>query len=189
MELENQTIEQSQEPVNETVSNDEVQAQTEEWTPPQSKDELEQLTKAAINRAKTEILKELNVKSVKEFKEYQVNLENKFNEYNSVQKERDEYAGKYESLVNEHTTLKQERVLDKLSVQDEYRNDLTKLAMDQVSDTKDFETVLSEMVNGKYKYAVGKTSQIKMGIEKTGSDSNTQSVSPDLAKKYPWLKK
>lgn len=187
MEQENQTIEQVTETV-EAVSNEQVQAQAEEFKAPASKEELDQLTQAAINRAKTEMLKDLGVKSVKEFKEFKNEIETKYSEFDSLLKEKDEYASKYESLVNEHTTLKQQQVLDRLSIQDEYKEDLTKLALDQVSESKNFEQVLSEMVNGKYKYAVSKASQIKMGTEKTQNE-NSSAVSPELSRKYPWLKK
>ena len=64
-------------------------------------------------------------------------------------------------MVNEHTSLKHERVLDKLNIQDEYREDLTKLALDKVNDSMDFEAVISDMVNDKYRYTVNGNQQLK----------------------------
>jgi hypothetical protein len=187
MEQENQTIEQVNEPTEKVVSNEQVQAQTEEFKAPSSKEELEQLTQAAINRAKTEMLKDLGVKSVKEFKDFKNEIETKYTQYDSLLKEKDEYASKYESLVNENITLKRQQVLNKLNIQDEYKEDLTKLALDHVSESKNFEQVLTEMVNSKYKYAVTGTSQIKMGTSKTETQPN-QTYSPEVLKRMPWLK-
>jgi hypothetical protein len=192
MELENQTIEQVQaqdhvEPSQE-VSTQEPSNEQPEWKPIESKEELNKLLKAEQNRTYTRALKELGVSSVKEFKELRAKVEQEKSYLETLTKERDEYAGKIKSLEAELNSLKQERVLDKLNVQEEYREDLVKLAMEKVTDEKPFEQVLKEMVEGKYKYTVANRLPIKMGIEKTEKVDQEPSVSDNLLKKYPWLK-
>ena len=125
MELENQTIEQTNETI-QTVSNEDVQTEVLEWKAP-SKEEYEIAIKSAANKANTEILKSLGVKSVKEFKETYTKFEQEKSNIDTLIKEKDEYAGKYKSLEAELNSLKQERVLDKYNVQDEYKEDLVKL--------------------------------------------------------------
>lgn len=192
MELENQTIEQVQaqeqvEPSQE-VSTQEPLNEQPEWKAPESKEELDKLIKAAENRTYTKALKELGVTSVKEFKELQSKLEQEKSDLETLVKERDQYKNKTEEVFKENLTLKQERVLDKLDVQSEYREDLVKLAMEKVTDEKPFDVVLKEMIEGKYKYTVADRSPIKMGIEKTEKVDQDSSISDSLAKKYPWLK-
>jgi hypothetical protein len=165
MELENQTTEQTNE-TTQPVSNENVQTEVLEWKAP-SKEEYEIAIKSAANKANTEILKSLGVKSVKEFKETYTKFEQEKSNLDTLIKEKDEYAGKSKSLEAELNSLKQERVLDKYNVQSEYREDLVKLAMDKVTEDKPFENVLKELVEGKYKYVVATSSNIKMGTEKT----------------------
>lgn len=193
MEQENQTIEQVQaqehvEPA-ETVSTDEPSNEQPEWKAPESKEELDKLIKAAENRTYTKALKELGVSSIKDFKEMRSKLEQEKSYLETLTKERDEYADKVKSLEAELNSLKQERVLDKLNVQEEYREDLVKLAMEKVTDEKPFEQVLKEMVEGKYKYVVNKPNKIKMGIEKTEDNIDLLSgIEKAFYKRNPSLK-
>ena len=168
----------------EPVSTDEVKEE-QEWVPPKTKEELDKLLKAAENRTYTRALKELDVTSVKAFKEYRTKLEQ---DRDTLIKEKDEYVGKYDNLVKEYTTLKQERILDKLNVQDEYRDDLVKLASEKATEDKPFEAVLKDMVEGKYKYTVADRNPIKMGAEKTEKVDQENTISDALKKKFPWLK-
>lgn len=192
METENQTIEQVQvqgqvEPSQE-VSTNEPSNEQPEWKPIESKEELDKLLKAEQNRTYTKALKELGVDSIKSFKELQTKLEQEKSNLETLTKERDQYKNKTEEVFKENLTLKQEKVLDKLNVQEEYREDLVKLAMEKVTEDKPFDQVLQEMIEGKYKYTVANRSPIKMGIEKTEKVDQESSVSDALAKKYPWLK-
>lgn len=192
MELENQetVVEEVKvnEPSQEVSSESTAEDTKQEWVAPQTPDELDVMLKSASNKAKTAILKELGVKSIKEFKESYEQTQSKLSEFENIQKEKDKYASKYESLVNEHTSLKHERVLDKLNIQDEYREDLTKLALDKVNDSMDFEAVISDMVNDKYRYTVNGNQQLKMSTEKTQKEEDTNGLSSKTIKKYPWIK-
>jgi len=183
MELENQVNERPIETVD-TVSKEEIQ---QEWKAPESKEELDKLIKSAENRTYTRALKELQVKSVKEFLEFKTSIEQEKANLDTLIKERDEYASKYESLVNEYESLKNEQVLTKLNIQDEYKDDLVKLAKLNVSDTKNLETVLKEMVEGKYRYAVANQT-IKMGTEKVDKVDIKDGLDPKTLAQYPWLR-
>ena len=165
MELDN-VIEQTIEPVVETVSTEPV-VEVVEWKAPQTKEELDSILKANANRTYTKALKDLGVNSVKEFKELQTKLESERNEIEAIVKERDTYANSVKELEAKYQKISQESLLNELNIDEEYREDLVKLAKDRTSDTKTLEEVLKEMTEGKYKYAVRKESQTRMGIEKS----------------------
>ena len=189
MELENKVIEeQVTEPVIEAVSTDEVQ----EWTAP-TKEDFEKAIKAAENKTYTRALKELGVKSTKEFLEARTKLEQEKAEHDSILKEREDLNTKATELQSELSVLKQERLFNKLNILEDYRNDLVKLAEGLVTDEKDFESVLTEMATmDKYQYAFkgseAEKPKLKMGIEKQNPATKTSTVSETLVKKYPWLK-
>ena len=111
MELENQetVVEEVKvnEPSQEVSSESTAEDTKQEWVAPQTPDELDVMLKSASNKAKTAILKELGVKSIKEFKESYEQTQSKYIRIQNIKrKRRTKYASKYESLVNEHTSLK-----------------------------------------------------------------------------------
>ncbi len=159
-----------------TVSNSPAEIQNtqevKEWQAPESEDALNVLMNASANKAKTEILKDLGVKSIKDFKESKTLFEAKQEEFNTISTERDQFSSKYDSAVKELDGLKEAVTLDKLNISDEYKEDLLKLAKPQVSDDKSLEDILSDMVTTKYKYATTTPGKFKVGIEKSNEVQN-----------------
>ena len=188
MELEN-VIEQTIEPVVETVSTEPV-VEVVEWKAPASKEELDKLLKAESSRVYTKALKELGVTSVKEFKELQAKIESERTNLETIVKERDQSVNTVKELSAKYNSLVQENLLNELNIEQEYRDDLIKLAQDKVSDEKPLSDVLKEMVEGKYKYAVAQPGRIKMSVEKTNSTKvETEKFAKSTTDLYPWLKK
>ena len=160
-----------------------------EWKAPESKDALDVLLKAEANRTYTKALKDLGVNSIKEFKELQSKINEDMTSLETLTKEKDEYADTIRGLEGKYNLLKQEQVLDRLNIQEEYREDLLKLAEDKIDENNPFDKVLTEMIEGKYKYAVAQSTKLKMGTEKTNKETETKDTySKSTTQLYPWLK-
>lgn len=159
-----------------------------EFKLPTTKEELDIMLKSATNKANTSILKTLGVKSVKEFKEVQAKANEVLTQFETLSKQSQELSQKNEAISKEFESLKQTSILDRLNIRQEYRDDLIKLAQDKVTAENSFEAVIKQLVETKYQYTVnGKA--VKFGSEKTQTDiQNTTTVSPELQKKYGWLK-
>ena len=186
---ENEVIEQVTETVDETVSTEVVQ-EVEDWKAPASKEELDKLIKAEANRTYTKALKDLGVNSVKEFKELQSKLEAERSQIETIIQEKDKYANEIKDISAKYNKLVQDSVLNELNIEEEYREDLLKLAADKVNDENPLDKVLKEMVEGKYKYAVAQPSRIKMSVEKKNETKvETEKFAKSTTDLYPWLKK
>lgn len=159
-----------------------------EFKLPTTKEELDIMLKRATNKANTSILKTLGVKSVKEFKEVQAKANEALAQFETLSKQSQELSQKNEAISKEFESLKQTSILDRLNIREEYRDDLIKLAQDKVTAENSFEAVIKQLVETKYQYTVnGKA--VKFGTEKTQTETqNTTTVSPELQKKYSWLK-
>jgi uncharacterized protein with gpF-like domain len=157
-----------------------------EFKLPTTKKELDIMLKSAINKANTSILKTLGVKSVKEFKKVQAKANEALTQFETLSKQNQELSQKNEAISKEFESLKQTSILDRLNIREEYRDDLIKLAQDKVTEENSFEAVIKELVETKYQYTVnGKA--VKFGSEKTKTEDTT-TLSPELQKKYRWLK-
>lgn len=187
MELENQTQTVVNQETSADVSTDDTTAQDitpesniksdeNEFKLPTSKEEYDTLVKSAVNRANTEILKALGVKSIKEFKEVQAKATEALTKFEELAKRNEELTKTYESVSHEYETLKQTSILDRLAVKPEYREDLVKLAKDKIDENNSFEKVLQEMVEGKYSYTVTSSNAVvkKIGTEKTTVEAKTE---------------
>lgn len=143
---------------------------------PKTFEEFEIAKKAAVNKANTEILKALGVKSIKEFKEVQSKATEALTQFEELAKRNEELTKTYESVSHEYETLKQTSILDRFAVKPEYREDLVKLAKDKIDKDNSFEKVLQEMVEGKYSYAVTPSSTVvkKIGTEKTTVEAKSE---------------
>ena len=169
--------EQVETEITETTQTEEVSTETTEDTfkAPDSQDALDVLLQAAANKANTKMLKDLEVKSVKEFKELKSTVDSQSDQFESLKTEIDDYKGKIENLNNDNNSLKQESIFNNLNVQDQYREDLTKLTLDKVSDDLSFEQVLTDMVNDKYKYTLDSTqTKVRMGAEKSSVSESSK---------------
>lgn len=154
---------------------------------PKTLEEFEIAKKAAANKANTEILKSLGVKSVKDFKELQAKANEALTKHEELVKQSQDLIKEKETLSKEYETLKQTSILDRLAVKPEYRDDLVKLAKDKVDGTNSFESVLKNLIDTKYQHAVLKNTT-RIGVEKTTTETNQSDISPELQKKYTWLK-
>ena len=163
--------------VNVNVSIDDTTT-SNEFKLPTSKEEYDTLVQSAVNREKTNFLKALGVKSVKEFKEQVSKANEALTKFEELAKRNEELTKTYESVSHEYETLKQTSILDRLAVKPEYREDLVKLAKDKIDEKNSFEKVLQEMVEGKYSYTVtpSSTSTIvkKIGTEKTTVEAKSE---------------
>lgn len=175
----------SNEPVEETVSNENIE-QVEEWVAP-SKEEYERVLKSTTNKAKTEILKDLGVTSVKDFKIQQAEIEEQLTSLETLKEEYENTQKEYGTLKNEYTSLKKETILGALNVAEDYREDLVKLADAEVTDDRPFEAVVKELVEGRYKHVVA-SPQLRMGTERRQAE-DTNTISAEMRQRYPWLNK
>lgn len=180
---------QNQEIINEpveTVSNEDIQ-KTEEWIPPQTKEEFEKALKSTSSRAQTNILKDLGVASIKEFKIQQAEINEKLEAIGTLEQERNEINDKYMSLSEEYNSLKRETTLNSFNVADEYKEDIAKLAALEVNDDKPFEDAVKELVEGRYKHVVA-SPQLRMGVERRQAEEKN-TISAEMRQRYPWLNK
>jgi len=185
--------------IEKTVSNEQEQIQevippvetkprdkVDEFKLPTTKEEYEISVKAAVNKEKTNFLKALGVKSVKEYKESISKAAEALSKHEELIKQNEQIIKEKESISHEYEKLKQTSVLDRLGVKEEYREDLVKLAKDKVTADNSFETVAKNLVETKYQHMVQKP-QVKIGTEKTEQES-VQSTSSKLHTKYKWIK-
>mgnify|MGYP001264752839 CR=1 FL=1 len=158
-----------------------------EFKLPTTKEEYDTLVKSAVNREKTNFLKELGVKSVKEYKEQLSKAEEALSKNEDLIKQSEELIKQKEELSQQYESLKQTSTLDRFGVKEEYRDYLIKLAKDKIDAEHSFESVLQNLVETKYQHTIQK-GNIKIGSEKTQIQKDSTSVSPELISKYPWLK-
>lgn len=153
----------------------------EEWVAP-SKEEYDVALKSAENRAKTEILKELGVKSIKEFKQSTAEINDRVSKFESLETEYNEYKSKLEEAEGKISHLTEQRALDKFGVKDDYRDDLLTLA--KAMNSENIEAALESLVQEKYSYTVNQSSPVKMGTEKH-KEARQSELSSETLKKYP----
>ena len=160
---------------------EETTPEVKEWKAPESKEDLDVLLKAEANRTYTQALKDLGVSSVKEFKELQTSLETKSKDIDKVIEDKLSISTKYDSTLKELESLKEESILNKLSVNDDYKEDLLSLARAKVDEDNSLESILTDMVANKYKYTTT-ISKPSIGIEKSKKE-NTNDYDRDALTK------
>lgn len=150
---------------------------TETETPVEKKYSEEDINKAvqsAAGKAKGDILKELGISSVKEFKE----LKKSFDEAVSTKSE----------LESKIDYLSNQLVCKELNVKNEYRDDFIDLAKKRIKDGITFEEA-AKTVSELYPSMLEKNSTYeKTGIEKKNNGKSESKYSEELLKKYPYLK-
>lgn len=160
----------------------------DEFKLPTTKEEFEKAMKAAVNREKTNFLKELGVKSVKEYREQSTKAKEALTQFEELTKQKQALTQEKEAVSQQYESLKQTHTLDMLGVKPEYREDMVKLAQDKVTAENSFETVLKELIETKYQYTVQGKGNVKFGTEKTTEKTKDSTTSTELQKKYSWLK-
>jgi len=173
-------VQEQTEPL-EDVSKNEDESKDEKvvLTKDEYEKKLQSVRKSERSKTETEFLKSLGVSSIKEFKE-------KEESFKSTAKELEEYKGKNEALLTEIESVKTERILDKLGIEQEWREnileDAKKLMASDESLTK--EQALRQLSETKYNF--GKVDQaLRIGVEKSTQQSNKDGISPVLKSKYP----
>jgi len=140
-----------------------------EWKAP-TKEEYEKALKSSASKAKFQILQELNVKSVDDFKAKSQTIENSLKELDDIKKE--------------NNRLKEDLLIKELNISDDYRDDFLTLAKAKATDTQDLKSVATEILN-KNPAWVKNSEPIKIGNEKSDIKHGEQSF---LSNKYKWLK-
>ena len=164
---ENKPVEQEK-PVNKPA---EQTWKTPLWKAP-TKEEYDKTIQSTASKAKYDILQELGITSVNDFKTKSDSVNKALSETSALKTE------------NEH--LKEDLICKDLQVDDAYKDDLLTLVKAKTTDSKDFKTVAEEVLNKNPNWKVARPS-VKIGIEKS-EKNDTSTVESRLAEKYDWLK-
>lgn len=182
------TLVVSTEPITQGATPEPTVEKVDEFKLPTTKEEFEIAMKAAVNREKTNFLKELGVKSVKEYREQNTKAQEALTQFEELTKQKQALTQEKEAVSQQYESLKQTHTLDMLGVKPEYREDMVKLTQDKVTAENSFETVLKELIETKYQYTVQGKGNVKFGTEKTIEKTKDSTTSTELQKKYSWLK-
>lgn len=167
MEQETVVTEPVTETVEETVSTEQVQEpEVIEFKAPATQEELDSILKAEANRVYTKALKELGVNSVKEFKLAQAKLAEDQTNIDTIKEQNNTYANEVKELEGKYNSLAQESVLDKLSVSEDWRVEITKEALANVTEEKTFQQAVEEMTSGKWSHVIESKAPLRLGSEK-----------------------
>lgn len=135
---------------------------------------------SAASKAKFEILKELGIASVKEFRDLKTTYENSISNMKTIEEN-------LNNVNKKNNELQEELILSKLGVSDEYKNDLLTLAKSKVSEEHGLEEVSKELLN-KYPQWLRSNEKVKIGTEKSEIEKKTSKYSNYENQKWPWLK-
>lgn len=185
MDNEQVSLTSIQEPTTETVttveeSNTTVQV---EATPKTfTEEEFNKAIQSASSKAKNEILKDLGINSVKEFKDLQAT-------YNTAISEKDTLVTQKTELENEIASLKINAKIAALGVAEEFKDDFLELTEVKMSKTnKSFDEVSKEILE-KNQHWLTANKINKLGNDRSDVDKKADNgVSEELKSKYPWLK-
>lgn len=160
---------------------------TEEvFNAPQTKDELDKIVQAALNREKTNFLKELGVKSVKEFKEKESEMANIRNDFENLTKVNKELETRFTEVSAEKERVSFESKLKSLGVDEQYFDDIKLIAENNVVEGKTLEDVAEELIEGRYSYMA--KNPVRIGSEKKTEESKKQTYSEEFLRRYPHLR-
>lgn len=182
-DLEVITTVENTEPAQETVSTETTE---EVFNAPQTQEELDKIIQAALNREKTNFLKELGVKSVKEFKEKELEMTNIRNEFENLTKVNEELTNRFTEVSAEKERISFESKLRSLGVDEQYFNDLRLIAENNVVEGKTLEAVAEKLIEGRYSYMA--KAPVRIGSEKKTEETKKQTYSEEFLKRYPHLR-
>ena len=172
------------ETVQETVS---METTDEVFNAPQTKDELDKIVQAALNREKTNFLKELGVKSVKEFKEKESEMVNIRNDFDNLTKVNKELENRFTEVSAEKARVSFESKLKSLGVDEQYFDDIKLIAENNVVEGKTLEDVAEELIEGRYSY-MAKSPVVRIGSEKKTEETKKETYSEEFLRRYPHLR-
>ena len=177
------TTVENTEPAQETVS---TETTAEVFNAPQNQEELDKIVQAALNREKTNFLKELGVKSVKEFKDKELEMTNVRNDFDNLTKVNKELEDRFTEVSAEKARVSFESKLKSLGVDEQYFNDVRLIAENNVVEGKTLEDIAEELIEGRYSYMA--KNPVRIGSEKKTEESKKQTYSDEFLKRYPHLK-
>jgi hypothetical protein len=148
--------------------------QTQEPVKTYTQEEYDKAIQSASSKAKNEILKALEIKSVDEFK--------------TLKETYDKAVKDSEELKTSNEKLNHLLVLKDLNVKDDSAEDFIDLAIKRISDKVDFKAAAEEVAKLYPAMLKGVETNIKTGIEKKDGSKSENQYSEDMLKRYPWLK-
>lgn len=143
-----------------------------------SEEEYNKAIKSSASKAKYEILKEMGVKSVDDFKQ-------KYSEYEGAIKDKESLLSQLDERDVQIKQLRTNLVMEQLHVNEDFKDDLVTLATSKMSDKVDFETACKEVLERNPNWLKAKE-PVKMGTEK--SEKKPEDTMSKIKEKYPWLK-
>ena len=129
------------------------------WVAPATEEEYNKALQSAASKAKYALLQELNIKSVDDYKAKVSQYETAINESKSLK----EANTKYQEQIND---LNETLVMEKMGVDDAFKDDLLTLAKAKVTDEIDFSKAV-EMVLEKNPTWRRDKEPVRIGTEKT----------------------
>lgn len=146
-----------------------------------TEEEYNKAIQSASSKAKFDILKELGINSVKEFKDLQTT-------YNNAIQEKETLNNKTQELENELAKIKLDNKITSLGIAEEYKDDFMELAEVKMTKTsKSFDEVSKEILE-KNQHWIKTNSIEKLGTDRQTDKSQPDGVSDNLKEKFPWLK-
>lgn len=173
----NVTIDEIKEPVEAPTENSTSEPAPKVWT----EEEYNKAIQSASSKAKYELLKELGIANVKEFHDLKATYEKSINEKNELETGKD-------NLTKENSKLKEDLVMARLGVSDDYKEDLLVLARPKVDESHTLEDVSKDLLKRFPQMGGIKSAGLKTGVERTET-THKPGPSEELLKKFPWLSK
>ena len=129
--------------------------------------------------SKNELLKELGIKSVKEFTELKASYETAINSAKSLE-------DNITNLNKDKTKLQEDLLIARLGVDEKHKDDLLTLAKSKVNDTNSLEDVAKDLLNSYPQFKAVKE-PFKMGTDRAIGTESGKKVSEEMAARFPWL--
>jgi len=163
------TTEEKASLVHETTNQEEPKS-SEEQVASYTKEDIQ----SARSKSKYEILQELGISSVKEFKEYKNSLETINNENNK----------KISDIQSQNSALKEKLAVINSGINEEYKSQALKLAHLEVNDNITIEQALEKVV-GEFPFFKKGVANPKIGMDKsTVTNNHVNDIDASLSKKY-----
>lgn len=144
-----------------------------------SEEDLKKACQSSASKAKYELLKELNIKSVDEFKDIR-------SKYENTVKESDDLKAQLQQTRDDFDTYKLDIKIRDLGVSDEFKDEFLTLTNSKISAEVDFDAAAKLVLDKNPNYRVHREETVKIGVEKQ-EVKEQPNISEDLKKKYSWL--
>ena len=149
-----------------------------------TQEEYDKAIQSSKSKAKNEILKDLGISGVKEFKDYTASVA-------ASKAEVETQISQYKNTKSALDVAMQDLAIYKNSVNPEYKTEVLTLAAAKVSDDMNIEQAVQEVLKKTPFFAVGSAEQHvqnKVGVDRSTTTSKVSAVDIKLQKSYPWLK-